>query len=341
MTLASQDKQLLRGEVVDWQTLDTLLGWFPVTIDASDKSAEPQVWWRWMGSRSLTAAFFQDSLAAQPAAERRVCSTPLSALQGMGDEFENSVLPTAFVFHVSRCGSTLLTQMLVELPHCLALSEPPVLDAFFRLHHSQPERSGGEKTFRQLLAALGQRRTGQEQHLVLKFDSWHTPWMPFVRSVFPATPLMFLYRQPDEVLASHRRQRGQHMVPGLLDTSLLLPDFAGLALADLDAYAQRVLLAVYRAALESAKCSQATLVNYRQLPDAVWTQLLPLWGIKPDAEHEAKLKARAGFHSKHAGLKFDGDPAAAPSSGWPAQHQNLLSDLYAELENLAEKKPGS
>lgn len=126
-----------------------------------------------MGQGRLLEPFFHDTLAAQPVADRQVCQTPLAALDGL----DNSLAPTAFVFHVSRCGSTLVTQMQAALPQCIVMLAPPVLDAFSRLHHHQPVRSGGAHTLRQLVAALGQRRTGYEQHCFIKLDCWHMPWI--------------------------------------------------------------------------------------------------------------------------------------------------------------------
>ncbi len=329
---------MLRGRLIDWQTLMSFKNWFPVTI--SEEAGQALVWWRFMGAARFEAAFFQDSLATQPSAERLVCKTPLSALADICQSFVDSVPPTAFVFHVSRCGSTLLTQMLAALPSCVVMSEPPVLDAFFRLHHAWPEQSGGRHTLKLLLAALGQRRSAQEQHFFVKLDSWHTPWMAFVREVFPALPVVFLYRQPEEVLASHRRQRGQQMVPGLLDTSRLLPDLAGVAAADLDAYAVRVLEAIFASAATPAEARQFTLLNYSQLPDIVWTELLPWWGICPDAAQHTALLDRAGFHSKHGGMKFEGD--SKPLLAGLAQNHEMLARLYAQLEKkrLGDEAPG-
>ena len=41
-----------------------------------------------------------------------------------------------------------------------------------------------------------------------------------VRRAFPDVPWVFLFREPVQVLASHLRQRGAHMVPGAIDPAL-------------------------------------------------------------------------------------------------------------------------
>jgi hypothetical protein len=323
---------LVRGRQVDATSLASLANWFPVAVGGSPAT----VWWRFMGDKRLTAAFFMDSLQSQPPEDRLVCQTPLSALE----RFVGSVQPTVFIFHVSRCGSTLLTQMLATLPQCIVLSEPPVLDAFFRLLHSQPELPGAQDIFRKLVSALGQRRQGGEPHLFLKLDSWHTPWMPWLRKVYPDTPFIFLYREPSEVLASHRRQRGPQMVPGLLDTSLLQPDTTGLAAHDLEGYGASVLDAIFKSAFDALASAEhavhAELVNYKQLPHVLWTRLLPLFSMSCEGDALGAVQARSRFHSKHGGQNFEGDPApihAKPPADETA-HGTLAQRCYGLLETI-------
>jgi hypothetical protein len=304
------EEALIRCPRVDFQTLGSLAHWFPVTL----QSDPPGVWWRFLGAARFTQPFFQDDLVAQAAPDRRACLTPWAAL----DELPASVPPTAFIFHLSRCGSTLLTQALAVLPQCIVMSEPPVLDAFFRFHQRHPERSGGEIALSQLIAALGQRRDPRERHFFVKFDSWHLPWVPFLRRAFPQTRFLFLYRDPRQVLASHRRQRGPQMVPGLLDMSSLDARMHGevrepLAPGDLDGHTIRVIEHLLDAAGELAAAVNLMLVNYAQLPDAIWRDLLPAFGVDCTAGEVEAVRTRSRFHSKHASAQFEGDPKNA----WP------------------------
>lgn len=328
MTLSAQDQPLVRGREVDPHSITSFAGWFPVAVDTEAACA----WWRFMGERRFTRAFFQDDLATQPSSERLVCRTSVAALPGIADGLD-SVEPTAFVFHVSRCGSTLLTQMLAALPQNIVISEPPVLDGFFRLHHAHPRRSGSAETLRALVSALGQRSLApgsrdKPPHFFVKFDSWHMPWLGWLRELYPDVPIVMLYRQPGEVLASHRRQPGWQMVPGLLVLPCLALDLDGIAVADLEGYAGRVLGAVFASAWEAVDAGSAVAVNYSQLPEVAWTELLPQWRMALEAEDMATLRTRAGFHSKQAGASFGGD--ATPTR--PAPMPEALSRLYGQLE---------
>lgn len=326
--LTAHERSLLRGTPVPYEPGQSMRGWYPVTMTAGPRGA-PQIGWRHLGGRPLTAAFFEDTLAAQPREERQVCHSPLAALQDVGE----SVEPTAIVLHVSRCGSTLLTQMLATAPEWIVLSEPPGLDAFLRHHHHDPQGSGGAQTLRGVVAALTQRRTGHERHAILKCDSWHMPWAAWLREVFPRTPIVLLYRDPAEVLLSHVRQRGRHMVPGMTDTSRLQPDLHGVAPGDLDAYALRVLDAIYASALDAAALPGVRLVNYTQLPGVMLDELLPQWSVLPDAAQRETMRARAGYHSKHPASRFEGDPADAAAVR-EAVWESAAWRSYEKLEAL-------
>src|SRR5438270_314368 len=58
--------------------------------------------------------------------------TPLAALDALHAKAPG-VAPAGFVFHMSRCGSTLIAQMLARLSATTVLSEPQPLDALLRL----------------------------------------------------------------------------------------------------------------------------------------------------------------------------------------------------------------
>ncbi len=301
-----------KGRRVELQDLHTPTHWFPVAL--SDDSCT--LWWRNLQGIRFTKPFFQDDLQAQPPHQRLVLQSPLSTLA----EFAvpgRSVAPTAFIFHVSRCGSTLLTQMLATSERSIVMSEPPVVDAFFRYVHRQSQWSQASHFFRLLMATLGQRRNKLEQNFFVKFDSWHVPWIPFVREAFPETPIIFLYRDPSEVLASHQRQRGPQMVPGLLNTTRLHAVASDVAVTDLDTYCLRMLASMMELAHGYTQTANLMLLNYRQLPHVVWTELMDQFSMAYSVEDMQAVQSRARFHSKESARSFIGDakcntPAPTP-----------------------------
>lgn len=335
---AAEERALLRGLQIDACHLPSMLGWYPVAIDA----ARDSLCWRHLGEVRFLESFFLDTLNQQGREQRQLCLTPLASLPERIGSMPQ-VPPTAFIFHVSRCGSTLLTQMLASLPQCIVMSEPPVIDAFFRHYHAHPELQNAASIFQNLIAALGQKRQPEESHFFIKFDSWHLPWVPFVREAYPDIPIIFLYREPQAVLASHQRQRGPQMIPGLLNTSRLktekLAEESIIAAADFDAYAASMLSSMFEAGLEHALTADLILLNYQQLPSVLWDELLSVFQLDCDAQALLKLKARSSLHSKHRNIHFTGDPeseqklAAKTSSAF----LRLCEEKHSQLEQLRMK----
>lgn len=329
--LSPEERALLRGVDLQQDEVESLLGWYPVVV-RSDK-----LWWRFFGEKKFSEPFFYDTVSRLDRDKRLCLQTSFAAL----DNFENTLAPTAFIFHVSRCGSTLLSQLFAALPSCVVMSEPPAIDSFLSVYHAQPAQSGAEKTLRQLVGALGQKRFGHERHLFIKLDSWHINSLPLFRKAFPSTPFIFMYRKPDEVLASHRRQRGRQMVPGLIDPALLELGPPPLSPGDLDGYCVKVLAHFFSAACRQAE--ELVLLNYNQLPQIVWSELLDLFSVSCAPEEIESMKSRSGLHSKSA-VKFSGDPQTAASHtgveqcAAPYPYYEKLEQLRLEQGELQAKK---
>ncbi|MGZ8182469.1 MAG: hypothetical protein ACXWT1_10950 [Methylobacter sp.] len=316
---SAEERALLRGQQMQPETLESLLGWYPVVV-RNDK-----LWWRFFGEKRFSEPFFHNTVSRLDQDKSFCLQTSFDAL----DELENTLAPTAFIFHISRCGSTLLAQLLASLPSCVVMSEPPAIDSFLRLHCAQPAQSGAEKTLRKIVSALGQKRSKKERHFFIKLDSWHIGNLPLFRKAFPDTPFIFMYRKPHEVLFSHQRQRGPQMVPGLVDSAMLELDPEPLSPGDLDGYCVKVLAHFFSAACRQT--DELILLNYNQLPQIVWSELLDLFSISHTPAELAAMKSRSGLHSKNAG-KFAGDPQpAAYRAG-----SELCATIYPYYEKLEQ-----
>lgn len=323
---ASKERQLTRGSDIAWQPGMDLRNWFPITAEHRDGQAV--LLWRDMAGIAFHDSFFENTLARQPRDERRVCQTPLAALE----QFSDALAPAAFVFHVSRCGSTLLTQLLASLPQCIVMSEPPIIDSVLRLHHDLGGTGDTPQLLRQVMLAMGQRRRGNERHFVIKFDCWHIHSIALLRQAFPDTPCLFLYRDPLAVLASHQRQRGPQMVPGLIHPALLPLPAHDHAPGDLDAYTALVLGSLYAAGAAQAASGAVRLVNYQQLPELLFSDLLATLGINCTAQQRDAMRERSGYHSKYTGNAYRGDPAPLEANLPPLAA--TLEAPYLSLERL-------
>jgi hypothetical protein len=305
----------------------------------------PLVDWCHLGDLRFTDPFFEQTIEramAHPFNQLFRRSTPLAA---MGAPAEPELRPAGLIFHMSRCGSTLVSRMLAALAENVVLSEPGPLDQILRARSRLPGLTEAQLTglLRGMTAALGRRRHPEERDLFIKFEGWHLLRFPLIRRAFPDVPWIFLYREPIEVLASIELERPRQMSPGGVDADLLgLDPTHALAMAPA-AYGARVLQRICEAALAHA-ADGGRLIEYRQLPDAALGEMLAHFGLRYGADALALMREVARFDAKRPDVPYADDGEQKRRSA-DAETRELsaqrLAPLYAQLETLRRTQPGA
>ncbi|MGI8808139.1 MAG: sulfotransferase family protein [Acidimicrobiales bacterium] len=244
--------------------------------------------------------------------------------------------PTGFIFHMSRCGSTLVSQMLAAVPEHLVLSEAGPLDSVLRARSARPDLSDAERGawLRWMLGALGQPRTAEQHRLFVKFDAWSTLDLPLIRHTFPDVPWIFVHRDPVEVLVSHSRRRGAHVIPGVLPPEAIPVSSDPEKPIPLVDYAARVLARICEAALDMQADPLATFVDHTSLRRFVVKDLPARWSFPMTAEAAARMSARAERDAHNPVLPFGPDRATARAHASPeieAAAERWLTPLYERL----------
>lgn len=315
--------------------------WLPAAIVQAP--GQLAVDWIHFGDATLGDSFFDMSLARARRlpinALLRVC-TPLAMLAETLPADAASG-PDGLIFHMSRCGSTLVSQMLAAMPGSIVVSEAPPLDTIVQLVHSHPDAPLEQRIalLRGIAAALGRDRFGNRRHYVIKTDSWHSLALPLFRAAFPDTPWLFLFRDPTEVMVSQMRVRGLQTVPGAeLDPVFAIPDPLSLSGED---YIARVLNRVTQAAVDHAEIGGGLFVDYRDLPDAVEGRILAHFGIAPDPEALAAMRAAAMWDAKSPSFAFEPDAEDKRRSAGDAVRAAVaahLDGVHRELTALAARR---
>ena len=313
-----------RDKVVPNKELTSLRRWYPIAIKETGGSI--CVDWRCAGDHRFTEPIFRNSLACMPRDIRRTGIESLAQFNQV-----DCIEPSAFIFHASRCGSTLVTQLLAMLSQCIVISEARVIEDSLNLCRRDTTGGQGDEVLQGVVRSMGQRRFEAEQHLFVKLDSWHITNLPLIRDAFPGTPLFFVYRSPHEILASHRRQRGIQMVPGLVDSQALGIDSQLADPTDLDGYCRTVLESFFQSAKLYAESDELLLINYRQLPELVWRQLVEFFSISLTPMELRFMMERASRHSKRPIDRFSGDPDQ-DATDVNASPISTLDNCYHELE---------
>jgi hypothetical protein len=266
--------------------------------------------------------------------------TPLEELGDLVGT-QPSLRPTGFIFHLSRCGSTLISQMLAATPENLVLSEPDPVDTLLRAHFRHPGITETQQVqwLQWLVGVLAWRRHPAETNLFLKFDCWHTLFLPLICRAFPDVPWIFVYREPLEVMVSHLGHRGAQMIPGVLDPGLFGWDPETVGRMTLEEYGARVLAKIGEAALAEIRCGKGKLVNYQQLPDVLWPVLREYWNVDFCPEEMARMRVAVHMNAKNPALPFEADSEAKRNSATAALRtltQHWLAGIYQQLEALRQ-----
>jgi hypothetical protein len=327
-------------------TADQLKGWVPIRVYW--REGQPAVDWLFLGDQPLSDPFFEQSVARALRNPAQLLFRPQTSLAVL-EEFAAKAAdlePTGFIFHLSRCGSTLVSQVLASVPCNLVVSEAPPIEHVLGARLRDPRITHAQQVvwLRGLVRALGRRRFAAEKYFYIKFDSWHLLHLPLIREAFPGTPWIFLYREPLEVLVSQRRLRGAYMLPGVVDPRLFGFGRDDLAALSLDEYAARILACICKAGIQNqAEASKAgRLVNFSELPGAIWDSLTDFFGAKYTREELDRMRTASFFNAKNPLLKHEDDTAAKQREAGDDLRELAtvwLAEAYWELEALRLSRP--
>jgi gluconate kinase len=316
---------------------DRLDGWTPIRLYWEQSSA--MVDWCYSGERRFTDPFFDQTIERCMRHPFNMLFRHQTPIEVLGRRYEErpGLSPAGFIFHLSRCGSTLISQMLAALPRNVVISEAPPLDAVLRASHGGRDVTDATRAdwLRWMISALGRPRSVGEKHLFIKFDSWSLLSMRIIRQAFPDVPWVFAYRHPVEVLVSQITRRGGHMVPGVLEPELLGMDYSSTLQMRPAEYCARVLAQVCAAALEHLDSGEAMLINYRQLPEVVWSSLLDFFRVDHTAADTDRMRHVSQFNAKNPSLEFVDDVASKRSAAGPELREaagEWVMPLYERLE---------
>ena len=311
--------------------------WVPSAIRQTGTG--PMVDWCHLGDLRFTAPFFDQTIGSAMKHPFNLLfghTTPLAMIAADADKSPELKL-YGLIFHMSRCGSTVISQMLAALPRNVVLSEPRPVDQILRLADRSPNAPDDELIhgLRGMMVALGRRRSAPERDVFVKLDAWHILRWPLIRRAFPDVPWIFVYRDPLEVLASLAQSRPSQMF-GSTNPALLTADAASLPAMSPDAYSALVLERYCDAAIEHHR-DGGLLVEYGELPHAVCGKVLHHFGLHYGEAEIAAMRSAAQFNAKHPKRRFEPDGEVKRREASEEQRrlaESRLKPLYTRLEAL-------
>jgi hypothetical protein len=187
-------------DAVSWDTSRLPEGWVPADIGTSS------IRWVRTASDVTSESFFPRWLARVRAA----IPPPLEFETNRDDLGQSvahlpSVEPSGIICHVTRCGSTLVSNALSTLENVRTLSEVGWLDKMM-LAASGPSEywaRDAADSLRHLTKILAYYRGSNAPSLVIKCGIWGAAALKGIKSLWPSTPLVMITRNPVEVIVSN------------------------------------------------------------------------------------------------------------------------------------------
>lgn len=309
------------------------------------------VYWADIGDYSLREWQYTYTIKhlAQTGAIQNAFTTDLDLLadDAVGAE---GIQPSAMVFHIARCGSTLLAKALARVDSHVVVNQGLPLqrgfwarltDGFHRPLEPTPDNL---RAFRNLVLAMTRRRSPAQQTAFVKFVSWNSIYIDFVRQAFPDVPCLFLYRNPAEVIASIVKsptpaslakgspQAQQIAGPGKPSTR---------AMSDVE-YLAHSCANYFETALANVPHGLRVL-NYRSIsPENFPAILAHGFRLSLSAADLATASEQFRFHSKDDGdaRQFQSDEAVKKKA-IAASDQEMIDAICGDLVERLDRCPGN
>ena len=288
---------------------------------------------RRIGAEELRDAFMQETIVRVPAPESVV-----QIARGDIGKTGPDTAPAGLIFHVARCGSTLISQLLKTCDGLVVYAEPLPVNEILLPPHKWPrtELVGA-------LRSLGAAFAGHARKpYVLKFSSWNTLFCDILAEAFPDSPWVLSYRDPVEVGVSLLNQ-----TPGWLRDPAGPVSHLG-RFADPDGTAKSSEIHVAR--LYGAFCDavgrldarRGRLIPYDALPAAVWDIVAPHFSLSIDERQRDRMAAAARNNSKAPvgkAQEFAPDAATKQAAASTGLRQAIDSFARPQLERLRKPHP--
>ncbi len=320
-------------------TAAAMRGWMPIRFYWHER--QPMVDWCLVDDLQFTDPFFEQTIARAMLRPFHVLfrrQTPIEFL-GELDEEGPPAAPDGFIYHMSRCGSTLISRMLAALPETRVISEAGPIDAVLQSAWKNAPVTDEQRGLwlRWMVGALGRGADGAAARYFVKLDCWHMLEIDLIRRAFPATPWIFVYRNPVEVMVSQMRQPAFWTLPGTLNPARFGMDVASILQIGREEYCGRVLAEILRCAISRLETSDGFLVAYPELPEAVWSSVGRVFGTDFSAHDLDLMNNAAQFDAKSPSFSFAADSTAKlKEASEPVRRvcEKSLDPLYQRLKGM-------
>lgn len=289
----------------------------------------------------------------------RYATQNLIEKQGLGDCFTTDIEilsreelsldslqdPAGFVFHMSKCGSTLMAKVLDQPETQMIIKEATPLHEnlwkYLTNDWQDPVAPTTEnlRLIRNLIQLLGRPRLPGQESYYVRFRSWGIAFVEIIQQAFPDTASLFMYRDPVKVMASILNKPTTGL-PRLNDSgaAAFITGRSRQALSEMDAL--HYFTAFYKQYLHLSltKMKNTHYLNYRQMNKQNIEQILHTgYGYVATEVDLPLMQAQFDTYSKDdtGAVRFVSDSKEKQKQVTPEMRvaaEEYLLDMYQQLE---------
>ncbi len=285
--------QQSEGLVIEPKLPALLSFWRPAAYSIQ----QSEVQWRLIGETLPFAPFYDDQIAQ--IARRSILSmllTPRTRLDYLLKQAGSVEMlsPKGFIYHLSRCGSTLVANAMAASGCFTVLSEASYLrDLLLDPQLSEEDKVRGLKV---LLSCHG-------PDTLVKLNAWDIQFFPLIQKAFPTAPSLFLVRNPEAILASHRRLAGIHMVPGNRVADQIGVEVQG-SLEDYQAEVLASLMEVMLIHGSRGMSDNRRMLDYRQVSLELIVEIAAFFGCRLSEHQKTSVAAMMKLDAKDISKRY-------------------------------------
>ena len=307
-------------------------GWMPV--DAVIVDGRPGLLWMQMADVSFSEPFFQQTVdrvrAAHP--DRTERFTEFDALLQL-DQILPRVEPAGFIFHSSRCGSTLLANACRSVNGSVVLSEANAIDKLVARFITDADDPVKESIYlvclRAVVNALAQHESG-EHGVFVKFACCSVSQLERIRRIWPNVPWIFLYRDPIETIVSNVSNPPAWLLD---DDRRILAHITGTSPAhvadmSLEERCARSIGSFFLTAHTLAN-DNSMLLNYNQLSLPAISNILKFFNVRASTEELERIASGTRIYSKEISTVREFVPDADEKQKLATDHVREAAERWA------------
>jgi hypothetical protein len=256
--------------------------------------------------------------------------------------------PTGFIFHMSKCGSTLMSRVLEQAASIQVIKEPTPLHENlwqYLTRHWQQEVTASQENLRivrNIIQLLGRPRHATQKAYFVRFRSWNIAFSKIIQQAFPQSASLFMYREPTHVMASILNKPTTGL-PRLNDcgAAAYITGQSQAALQAMSALDYFTLFYQHYLELGLQLCDQhqAHCLNYKHMKPENLTKILQdTWQYQASDTDLTRMQAQFSVYSKDDSGKINfisdaSEKQKQVTAEMQANSDRYLSGLFQTLEN--------